>query len=115
MQLRWSLAVVLASGLLVAGCTCGQGDKTPNPPPNPHPYAFGYPDADSCLNTYCRGYPYCNLHPGRDAFSWSLPRGEAFPFPHSDCFAYRRSCPRPCDTRGSRLYRPGLAAGPRAG
>ena len=35
MQLRRSLAVVLASGLLVAACTCGQGGKTPTPTPAP--------------------------------------------------------------------------------
>ncbi len=35
MQLRWSLAVVFASGMLVAACTCGQGGKTPTPTPTP--------------------------------------------------------------------------------
>jgi hypothetical protein len=34
-QLRWSLAVVFASGLLVAACTCGQGGKTTTPTPAP--------------------------------------------------------------------------------
>lgn len=43
MQLRWSLAVVLASGLLVAACTCGQGGKTPTPTPTPAPAATRTP------------------------------------------------------------------------
>ena len=35
MSRRWVLTLVLASGLLVAACTCGQGGKTPTPTPTP--------------------------------------------------------------------------------
>ena len=54
-----------------------------------------------------------NPHPWRDADPH--PYHNAYLYRDSHAYPDANSCPRPCATRGERLYCPGLPAGPGAG